>query len=106
MDKQETMREPFEKKETRLILNEPLELTAIPFAKGYKIKVKYSMSPDNSIDLDALLISVERSSVRKPIKAFKENIIEKDLGGRLIEDEPIAMHPEPTYDSKSEELRK
>ena len=60
------------------------------------------MSPDNSVDLDQLLLSIENSKVRLAVQAFKENIIEKDLGGRLIEDEPIEMHPEPTLDSKSE----
>ena len=89
MDKQETMREPIERKETLLKLNEPLKIKATPFAKGYKMEITYSLDPNNPLHLDALIISVERSNVRKAIKAFKENIIEKDLGGILIEDKPI-----------------
>ncbi len=89
MDKQETMREPIQKKETLLKLNEPLKLKALPFAKGYRIEVTLNIDPNNPLHLDALLLSVEKSTVRLAVKAFKENIIEKDLHGRLIEDEPI-----------------
>ena len=105
-DKQETMREPIERKETLLKLNEPLKLKALPFAKGYRMEVTLNIDPNNPIHLDSLLLEKEKSTVRLAVAAFKKNIIEKDLGGRLIEDEPIEVHPEPTLDSKSEELRK
>ena len=88
-EKEETIREPFEKKETRLILNEPLKLKAVPFSKGYRVEITLNIDPNNPIHLDALLLSVEKSNVRLAVQAFKKNIIEKDLGGRLIEDEPI-----------------
>jgi len=89
VDKQETMRQPFEKKETLLKLNEPLKLKALPFAKGYRIEITLNIDPNNPLHLDALLLSKEKSTVRMAVQAFKENIIEKDLGGRLIEDEKI-----------------
>jgi len=89
VSKEEQMRQPFEKKETLLKLNEPLKLKATPFAKGYKMEITYNLDPNNPLHLDALLMSVEKSTVRLAIKAFKENIIEKDLGGVLIKDEEI-----------------
>ncbi len=88
-DKQERIKEPFERKETTLKLNEPLRLKATPFSKGYKLEITYNLDPNNPLHLDALLLSVEKSNVRLAVQAFKKNIIEKDLGGRLIEDEPI-----------------
>ena len=81
------MEEPFEKKETLLKLNEPLKLKATPFAKGYKMEITYNLDPNNPLHLDALLLSVEKSNVRLAVQAFKENIIEKDLGGVLLKDE-------------------
>ena len=104
MDKQETIREPIETKTTTVKLAEPLKLKATPFARGYKIEITYNLDPNNPIHLDALLLSVEKSTVRLAVQAFKKNIIEKDLGGRLIEDDPIEVHPEPTLDSKSEDI--
>ena len=105
MDKQETMREPIERKETLLKLNEPLKIKATPFAKGYKMEITYNLDPNNPLHLDALLLSVEKSTVRIAVQAFKKNIIENDLGGRLIEDDPKEVHPEPTLDSKSEGIK-
>jgi len=78
---------PFEKKETLLKLNEPLKIKATPFAKGYKMEITYNLDPNNPLHLDALLLSVEKSNVRLAVKAFRENIIEKDLGGVLLKDE-------------------
>lgn len=89
MDKQEQMRQPFEKKETLLKLNEPLKIKATPFAKGYKMEITYNLDPNNPLHLDALLLSVEKSNVRLAVKAFRENIIEKDLGGVLLKDDII-----------------
>jgi len=79
--------EPIEKKETLLKLNEPLKLKATPFAKGYKMEITYNLDPNNPLHLDQLLLSVENSNVRSAVKAFRENIIEKDLGGVLLKDE-------------------
>jgi len=89
VDKQEQMRQPFEKKETLLKLNEPLKIKATPFAKGYKMEITYNLDPNNPLHLDALLLSVEKSNVRLAVKAFRENIIEKDLGGVLLKDDII-----------------
>ena len=66
---------------------ETLELVAEPFAKGYKVRVKYRLDPNNPIHLDALLMSVQKSKTRQALKFFIENIIEKDLGGKLLKDE-------------------
>jgi len=104
-DKQETMREPIERKETLLKLNEPLKLKATPFSKGYRIEITLNIDPNNPIHLDSLLLEKEKSTVRLAVEAFKKNIIEKDLGGILIEDKPIEVHPEPTLDSKSEGIK-
>ena len=90
MDKQDTMRQPIEHKETLLKLNEPLKLKALPFAKGYRIEVTLNIDPNNPLHLDSILLPLEKSTVRLAVQAFKQNIIEKDLGGRLIEDEPIS----------------
>lgn len=89
MDKQETIREPIERKETLLKLNEPLKLKAVPFSKGYRIEVTLNIDPNNPIHLDSLLLEKEQSSLRLAVEAFKVNIIEKDLGGRLIVDNQI-----------------
>jgi len=102
IDKQDTMREPIQHKETLLKLNEPLKLKALPFAKGYRIEVTLNIDPNNPLHLDSILLPLEKSTVRLAVQAFKQNIIEKDLGGRLIEDEPREVHPEPTLDSKNE----
>lgn len=82
-------REIFEKKETLLKLNEPLKLKALPFAKGYRMEVTLNIDPNNPLHLDSLLLEKEKSTVRLAVKAFKENIIEKDLGGRMIEDADV-----------------
>jgi len=66
---------------------ETLELVAEPFAKGYKVRVKYRLDPNNPIQLDALMLSVEKSTVRIAVQKFIKNIIEKDLHGRLLKDE-------------------
>ena len=73
---------------TTLIRNaETLELVAEPFAKGYKVRVKYRLDPNNPIALDALILKVEESTTRMAVKMFIENIIEKDLGGKLLKDD-------------------
>lgn len=90
MDKQETMRQPIEHKETLLKLNEPLKLKAVPFSKGYRVEITLNIDPNNPLHLDSILLPLEKSTVRLAVQAFKQNIIEKDLGGRLIEDEPIS----------------
>ena len=83
-------RELIEKKETTLKLAEPLKLKATPFSKGYKVEVTLNIDPNNPIHLDSLLLSVEKSSVRKAVKHFIENIIEKDLGGILLKDSEVS----------------
>lgn len=73
---------------TTLVRNaEKLELVAEPFSKGYKVRVKYRLDPNNPIELDQLMLSVENSATRRAVHKFIENIIEGDLGGKLLKDE-------------------
>lgn len=73
---------------TTLIRNaETLELVAEPFAKGYKVRVKYRLDPNNPIAIDALLLPLEESTLRQAVDLFVRNVIEKDLGGRLLKDD-------------------
>jgi len=66
---------------------ETLELVAEPYAKGYKVRVKYRLDPNNPIALDSLLLPLEKSTTRQAVNLFIKNIIEKDLGGRLLKDD-------------------
>lgn len=79
--------DPIVEKTTILRNAEPLTMEAIPFAKGYRVKIKLSIDPANPMHLDRLNMAVERSEVRSAIKSFIDNIIVKDLQSKLIKDD-------------------
>ena len=68
--------EPFETKTTTIKLAEPLKLKRCVFAKGSKTEITWNLDPNNPIHLDALLLSVERSSVKQAVIAFEKFIEE------------------------------
>jgi len=76
----------FVEKTTIVKTNERIKFKAIPFAKGYKVEVDWAFNPDNSYHLDQVL-KWETSEVQMALAAFKENVIEKALHGKLIKDE-------------------
>ena len=71
--------------------NETLIMKANPFAKGYRIEVRLAINPDNPIDLDKVLLPLEKSNVRQAVKGFadfiKSPVEEGGLGGTIIIDE-------------------
>ena len=71
--------------------NETLIMKANPFAKGYRIEVRLAINPDNPIDLDKILLPLEKSVVRQAVKGFadfiKSPVEEGGLGGMIITDE-------------------
>ena len=71
--------------------NETLQMKARPFAKGYRIEVRLAINPDNPIDLDKVLLPLEKSVVRQAVKGFadfiKSPLEEGGLGGTIILDE-------------------
>ena len=71
--------------------NETLQMKASPFAKGYRIEVRLAINPDSSVDLDKILLPLEKSVVRQAVKGFsdfiKSPIEEGGLGGTIIIDE-------------------
>ena len=71
--------------------NETLQMKASPFAKGYRIEVRLAINPDNPIDLDKVLLPLEKSVVRQAVKGFadfiKSPLEEGGLGGTIILDE-------------------
>jgi len=76
----------FVEKTTIVKTNERIKFKAIPFAKGYKVEVDWAFNPDNSYHLDQVL-KWETSEVQMALKAFKENVIVRELHGKLIRDE-------------------
>ena len=71
--------------------NETLKMKANPFAKGYRMEVSLAINPDNSVDLDKILLPLESSVVRKAVKGFADfiqsPIEDGGLGGKLITDD-------------------
>ena len=71
--------------------NETLQMKASPFAKGYRIEVRLAINPDNPIDLDKVLLPLEKSVVRQAVKGFadfiKSPLEEGGLSGTIIIDE-------------------
>ena len=71
--------------------NETLIMKANPFGKGYRIEVRLAINPDNPIDLDKVLLPLEKSNVRQAVKGFadfiKSPVEEGGLGGTIIIDE-------------------
>jgi len=75
-------------KTTSIKTVERIEFTAIPFAKGYKVKVKIAFNPEDSMNVDQLLVDdPEKSTILLGLKGFIKNTIEGALEGKLIKDE-------------------
>ena len=78
-------RERFIDKTTVVKTKERITFHAEPFAKGYKVHVKIAFDPEDSGQIDQLLM-YEKSDVKVALQAFIRNIIEDELGGKLIRD--------------------
>jgi len=81
---------------TTIVKNaEPLTLEAVPFAKGYKVKVRLQMNPENSIDMDKVLLKLEKSKLRQAVLGFiqfiESPIEQGGLGGNLLTDDDKAI---------------
>ena len=81
---------------TTIVKNaEPLTLKAVPFAKGYKVEVKLSMNPENTLDMDKVLLPLESSKLRQAVAGFiqfiESPIEQGGLGGKLLTDEDQAI---------------
>lgn len=81
---------------TTIVKNaEPLTLEAVPFAKGYKVKVRLQMDPENSIDMDKVLLKLEDSKLRQAVLGFIQFIEspteQGGLGGNLLTDDDKAI---------------
>ena len=64
---------------------ERITFAAEPFARGYKVHVKIAFDPDDSGQIDQLLL-FEKSDVKLALQAFIRNVIEGELGGKLLHD--------------------
>jgi len=75
-------------KTTSLKTVERITFEAIPFAKGYKVRVKIAFNPEDSMQVDQILEDdPSKNEVLEALIAFKKNIIENTLGGHVIIDE-------------------
>lgn len=82
------MTENFIDKTTALKTVERISFEAIPFAKGYKVKVKVAFNPEDTTHLDQLLADdPEQSAILMGLNGFIKNVVEKQLSGKLIKDE-------------------
>ena len=77
---------------TTIVKNaEPLTLKAVPFAKGYKVEVKLSMNPENTMDMDKVLLPLESSKLRQAVAGFIQFIEDATdkggLGGNFLTDD-------------------
>ena len=82
------MTNEFVDKTTSLKTVERISFEAIPFAKGYKVKVKVAFNPEDTMHLDQLLADdPQQSAILMALDGFTKNVIEKQLGGKLIKDE-------------------
>jgi len=80
-------KENFIDKTTQLKTVERISLEAIPFAKGYKIKLKVAFNPEDSMHLDQLINDdPEKSEILVAVEGFKR-IITNNLGGHIIKDD-------------------
>lgn len=81
----------FIEKTTIVKNNETLQMKASPFAKGYRIEVRLAINPDNPIDLDKVLLPLEKSVVRQAVKGFADfiqsSVEDGGLGGKIITDD-------------------
>ena len=78
-------KDPIVDKTTIVKHNERIRLKAIPFSKGYKVAIEWAFNPDNTYHLDQI-IKWETSGVREGLQAFIKNVIEGELGGKVIKD--------------------
>lgn len=76
--------DPIVDKTTRLVSAQPIEFTAIPFAKGYRIKVSVAFDPQNTVHLDQFL--VKGNNFQKALEGFIKNTVEGTLKSHLISD--------------------
>jgi len=75
-------------KTTSLKTLERITFEAIPFAKGYKVRVKIAFDPENSMQVDKILEDdPKKNEVLLALEAFKKNYIVNTLGGHVIIDE-------------------
>lgn len=82
------MTKDFIDKTTSLKTVERISFEAIPFAKGYKVKVKIAFNPEDSMQIDQLLEGDEsKNNVLLALQGFKKNVIEGVLKGHVIADE-------------------
>ena len=74
-------------KTTSLKTVERIKFEAIPFAKGYKIKVAWAFNPEDAVHIDQFLeADPNKNDILSALYGF-QRMIEKDLGGKLIKDE-------------------
>jgi len=78
-------KERFIDKVTVVKTKERITFHAEPCARGYKLHVKIAFDPEDSAQIDQLLM-YEKSDVKLALQAFIKNIIEGELGGKLIRD--------------------
>ena len=80
--------ERIEQKETTMKLAEPLRISVKSFAKGHKAEFTINIDPYNSVHLDKLTASLERSEIKQAIKAIHDIITlpieEGGLGSTIL----------------------
>lgn len=75
-------------KTTSIKTVERIAFKAIPFAKGYKVEVKWAFNPEDSIHVDQLLnADKDKNVILAGLEGFIKNVIEGQLSGNLIKDE-------------------
>ena len=85
MDKEKDV---FIDKTTSLKTVERVKFDAIPFAKGYKVKVSIAFNPEDSMNIDQLLEGDKsKNDILLALQGFITNYIEGELKGHLIIDE-------------------
>jgi hypothetical protein len=71
--------------------NETLKIKAVPFAKGHRLELQLALNPDISVDLDKVLLPLEKSVVRQAVagmtKIVEAPLSEGGLGSHIIVDE-------------------
>ena len=74
-------------KTTSLKTVERIKFKGTPFAKGYKIEVSWAFNPEDSTHIDQFLNDdPAKNNILVALRGFK-NILEKELGARILEDE-------------------
>lgn len=78
------MTDPIETKTTVVKSAEPLKLKSNVFAKGFKVEITYNLDPNNPIQLDQLLLSLQESNVKQAVDAFIK--LNESLGYEHLQD--------------------